>query len=43
MLVAATGREHFLDVLLEDPAFAATINSTDNNGDTALHHAFQST
>lgn len=43
MLVAATGRDHFLDVLLDDEDTTSSIDATDNNGDTALHHAFQST
>jgi hypothetical protein len=42
MLVAATGREQFLDVLLKDAQIRSTINHTDKHGDTALHHAFQS-
>ncbi len=42
MLVAATGRDQFLDVLLQDPEIRATINDADKHGDTALHHAFQS-
>lgn len=41
MLVAATGRDQFLDVLLQDPEIRATINDADKHGDTALHHAFQ--
>ncbi len=43
MLVAATGREQFLDILFEDPDIAEHINDQDKNGDTPLHHAFQST
>lgn len=42
MLVSATGRDNFLDVLLNDKQIMSDINAVDKNGDTALHHAFQS-